>query len=52
MRAVRPLLLALTTLVGAFACDRSPTGPPQPDATNALLGNSPSPQTALSRSLP
>jgi hypothetical protein len=44
MRVVRPLVVALSALVGALGCDRSPTGPPH--------GSAPSAQTACSAPAP
>lgn len=46
MRAVRPLVVALATLVGGSACDRLPTGVPQPSASNFPLAGAPGSQTA------
>jgi len=35
MRAVRPLVVALATLVGGSACDRLPTEAPRPSAPSS-----------------
>ncbi len=46
MKTVRSFLVALSALALGFACDRSPTGPPQPSAPSSPLFSSSSSQTA------
>src|SRR5207245_11801447 len=51
IRLVRLVLVALTALVGGFACDRSPTGLPQPGRPSALLESASRSQTAPTRAV-
>jgi hypothetical protein len=50
MRAVRLVAVALSTLVGAYACDISPTGVPQPAEPRALLESPASSHAAVTSS--
>lgn len=47
MTAVRPFVIALVALTVGSACDRSPTGLPEPPAPNSPLVSSSSSPTGL-----